>query len=123
MEQKNKYDFRDLAEGDIVDFEKNNPQYRFGIVTGGFGMSTACIGSKIFGVFGATVEQVKANYKDWLKIDAAETQRREAEKKATGGYNIDFGADPDYKGYTRRQPCMVIGRVDLKTGEDVIVTN
>ncbi len=112
-----KYDYRDLVEGDIVDFKENATPYKFGVVTGGFGMSTACIGSKIFGVFGPTIEQTRTNYKEYLKIKTAEDARMAAEMKEKGSCSINWDADPDYKGYTSRQPCKVVGHVDLKTGE------
>ena len=45
-----KYEIQQLHEGDIVEFPRHQPENRFAIVTGGFGMSPKLAGSKIFGV-------------------------------------------------------------------------
>ncbi len=79
------YKLQNLREGDIVEFPKNDPPARYGVVIGGFGMSTTTIGSKIFGNFGATPQEAIDN----------------------------FHADTN-GGFTRTQECAVVGHIEPK---------
>ena len=98
------YEYVELKKGDLVEFPKNGELYRYGIVTGGFGMSLDTIGSKIYGVFGETVETAKRRWVDYLKRELEE----EKQMKETGKFTINLDDIPHYEGYTRRQKCRVI---------------
>lgn len=115
----NKFIIQELHEGDIVEFPENDQIYRFGIVRGGFGMSTQTIGSKIFGIFGSTIEKTLEHYKIELEMERAEAEERNRQVKAKGSFEIKLGFSPDWRGYVRRQPCRIVGKVNLKTGERV----
>jgi len=106
------YKVQELKEGDIVDLQKNLPEWRFGIVIGGFGMSTDTLGSKIYGVFGSSVEEVKENYKLYLQ----HKQQVDAKWKLEG--EIDPFDTLVCEGYTRRGPCKIVGHLNLETGAD-----
>lgn len=107
----------ELEKGDVVEFPRNNPAWRFGIATGGFGMSLKTLGSKIFGVFGVTREEAIKNYRIYLVRQAKRRERQDKEMKEKGSYTIDFSDTVPSEGYTRRQPCKVVAHVNPKTGE------
>ncbi len=96
---KLEYKEQNLSEGDVVEFPRNAVGGRFGVVTGGFGMYTFTSGSKIFGVFGATAQNAVENYVQYLQLD------------------IETKAKFDPSGFTRRQPCKVVGHINTKTGK------
>ena len=112
-----KFEMIELKEGDVVEFPENNPAWRFGVVTGGFGMSLKTLGSKIFGVFGATKEETIKNYKVHLVLKAKRREKQDKEMKEKGSFTIDFSDTLPFEGYTRRQPCKVVAHLDPKTGE------
>lgn len=89
---------QDLTEGDVVEFPRNEKEWRFGVVMGGFGMNTQLSGSMIIGVFGRNPQEAIANYKMHL-----------AKTNITTSLSCE--------GHTRRQPCRVVGHVNPKTGE------
>lgn len=102
------FELRDLEEGDVVQFPKNSVLRRFGVVTGGFGVSTKARGSKIFGIFGKTPGDAVKRYLNYL----------EQKKKTREKGKPDFTAPlPEGYGFTRRQRCKVVGHVDPGTGE------
>lgn len=113
------FKIQDLHEGDIVEFPENDQKYRFGIVRSGFGMSTQAIGSKIFGVFGSTIEETLEHFRMELEMERAETEERDRQVKEKGYFEVKIGFGPNWRGYCRRQPCRIVGKVDLKTGEKV----
>ena len=107
-----KFEYRNLKSGDIVEFSDTFKDSRFAIVTSGFGMSLASIGTKIFGIFGATKEEAVENYKDHVNCLSKYTDVTE---------RLNSQRKP-YEGFVRRQLCKVVGKVDLKTGEEITVT-
>lgn len=113
-EKQEEFKYIDLTEGDIVEFSDHKPDSRFGVVTGGFGMSTKAMGSKIFGSFGATKEKAVENFKKSLAYKAAHRP------KNGRLIEVDLFAEerdlPD-DGYTHRQPCRIVGHVNPQTGE------
>uniref|UniRef100_A0A6M3J4Q2 Uncharacterized protein n=1 Tax=viral metagenome TaxID=1070528 RepID=A0A6M3J4Q2_9ZZZZ len=91
--KKAEFEYRILYPGDIVEFPENHTEARFGVVDGGFGMHPDSIGTKIFGSFGKTVEDVK--------------QRHELFLLRNKDLNLDF------RGFTRTQQCKVVGHLTL----------
>lgn len=108
-----KFAYQEIKEGDVVEFSKNDPRFRFGVVAGGFGTDPKSLGSKIFGSFGATPEEAMENYRKSL----ARKEQQIKELKEKGSITIDITKGVDYEGYTRTQPCRIVGHVDPKTGQ------
>ena len=115
-----KFEMTELKKGDVVEFPRNNPAWRFGVATGGFGISLQTLGSKIFGVFGASQSEAIKNYKVHLLHKARRREKQDREIKEKGSFTIDFSDVLPFEGYTRRQPCKVVSHVDPKTGEEVV---
>jgi hypothetical protein len=59
---KAKIDFN-LKEGQVVEFYENADNHKYGVVTGGFGLSQRTIGGAIFAYFGKTEEDAIQNFK------------------------------------------------------------
>ena len=106
---KNEYKMQELKAGDLVEFPENEEEYRYGIVTGGFGCSLVTMGSKIFGVFGSSPEEVKERWK--LHLQEEEAEKKEMAEK--GSVKIDMNNIPDWNGYTRRQKCRIVEHIEV----------
>lgn len=106
-----KFEIQKLTRGDLVEFPENKVESRYGIVTSGFGMSPECIGSKIFGVFGQSVEEVKSNWILYLE------RQKIANKDFEKYMNM---RSFHFQGFTRRQKCRVIENVieGVNTGKE-----
>jgi len=61
---KAKIDFN-IKEGQVIEFYENASNHKYGVVTGGFGLSQRTIGGAIFAYFGKTEEEAITHFKNW----------------------------------------------------------